>query len=452
VFDAARLRLGRLLTWRRARTYAFLLVALYVIAWIDVLLLGTPPLNSGGAPMSGDYIAFQTAARLIVSGRAAQMYDHATVAEVQGTLLGGAIPGFYDAYRNPPFFALIYTPLASLDLIPAFGVWFGLSLACLGLSLKLLLDEVPALRRRWRGLLIFVLAFAPVYFGLIDGENAALSLLLYVLIYRSFRRGQDLALGVWAALGLFKPQLFFIFPLVFLITRRWRALVAYVVTALALLGVSIALVGTDGLQAWARIILEPEGGNALANGWRMASAKALFDSLLPGLGGVSLAAYLAVAVALLAGLSHVWRRPSVNLPVAFALTCLVTVLIDPHLVDYDLSVLVAAGVVASSLVPRYALAILPLYLVTILRAQIPIGDAAALQITAPILLALTGLLYWQTRHVAAESQGVLEPDGDRPGSRPQVEIPVAMGAGTDAPVGVAQGRVRVGRLDGRHID
>ena len=48
----------------------------------------------------------------------------------------------------------------------------------------LLLGEAPRLRERRRGLVVLVVAFPPVYFGLIDGENAVISLLLYVLIYR----------------------------------------------------------------------------------------------------------------------------------------------------------------------------------------------------------------------------------------------------------------------------
>jgi alpha-1,2-mannosyltransferase len=398
-----RQRLARLLTWRRARAWALVLVALYLVAWIDVLVLGSPPLNSVGAPMSGDYIAFHTAARLIAAGQAAQMYDHATVVSVQDDLLHGAIPNFYDAYRNPPFFALAYLPMVGLDLLPAFAVWFAISLACLGLAIKLLLDEVPSLQARWAGVLIFVFAFAPVYFGLIDGENATVSLLLYALIYRAFARGQDRALGVWAALGLFKPQLFLVFPLVFLITRRWRSLLWYALTVAVLFGVSLMLVGAEGMQAWVRTLLEHESGNALANNWRMASAKSLFDALLPGLGVVSLLFYAAVSVALLIVLWQVWRRPEVNLPVAFAMTTLIAVLIDPHLVDYDLTVLVAAGIVAGVLVRRYALVILPLYVLTLLRAQIPVGDAT-IQLTAPLLAVLTVWMFWEIRSpIASES-------------------------------------------------
>jgi len=306
---------------------------------------------------------------------------------VQVGLLEGRIPNFYDAYRNPPFYALVYAPLALLDLLPAFAIWCLIGFLSMGLALRVLLDETQWLRERWRGVLIFMFAFPPLYFGLIDGENALLSLLLFALIYRALVRHEDVWLGVLCALGLFKPQLFFVFPFVLLATRRWRALVAYVATAAALAVVSFALVGVEGMQAWGRVLLEPEGGNATVNGWRMASAKSFFDALLPGSGSFSIALYFVVTLLVLAALWRVWTRRSVNLPAAWLFTCLVAVLVDPHLVDYDLTVLVSAGIVAAAVVPRLAWAVVPLYLVTLLRAAIPLGEVVSLQLTAPLLLA-----------------------------------------------------------------
>jgi len=393
---ARRRRLVRLLTWRRARNYALiLLLPLYVAAWVFGVVTGTPPLNSSGTPLSGDYIAFHAAGRLVLEGRASEMYDKPTVVGVQDGLLGGVIPGFYDAYRNPPFYALLYAPLAAVDLLPGFGVWSVLGLACLGLALKLLLGDAPAVMRdRWRGLLILVLAFPPVYFGLIDGENAMVSLLLYALIVRALVRRQDLALGVWCALGLFKPQLFFVFPLIFVATRRWRALLAYVVTAVVLFAVPFVLVGADGMQSWLRILLEPEGGNATVNGWRMTSAKAFFDTLLPSNATLSLALYGLTSAVLVFGLIRTWLRRDVDLASVWVLTVLVAVLVDPHLVDYDLTVLVAAGVIGAALVPRLALLIVPLYVTTLLRAQVPVGDAAVL--LTPLLLALCAVWVYRS--------------------------------------------------------
>ncbi len=387
--------------WRRARAFALVLLALYVVAWVNVVILnGDPPLNSGGVPIAGDFIAFQAAGRLVLSGQAADLYSHDAIVAVQDQLLGGRIPHFYDAFRNPPFVALLYAPFASLDLLQAFAMWCAIGVACLALALSLLLQETPWLQPRWRGVLIFVLAFPPVYFGFIDGENALLSLLLFALIYRSFARGNDVQLGVWSALGLFKPQLFFLFPLLFLITRRWRALAAYAATALVLAAISLALVGPDGVQSWLRILLEPEGGNATVNGWRMASAKSFFDALLPGFSTVSITLYTLTCVVLLAGLARAWLQRSVNLPTAWALTCLVAVLIDPHLVDYDLTVLAAAALIAAPLVPKLLWAIVPLYVVTLLRAQIPLGEVAALQLAQLLLVGCAVTLWRYKTHVS----------------------------------------------------
>jgi hypothetical protein len=387
-------RVARLLTWRRTRAYALILVVLYLVAWVSVIVTGDPPINSGGAPMAGDYIAFHTAGRLVLSGRAAEMYSHDAVVALQDELLGGRIPHFYDAFRNPPFVALLYAPFAALDLLWGFAMWCLFGLACLALALRLLLAETPWLKHRWRGLLIFIWAFPPVYFGFIDGENALLSLLLFALIYRALARNQHIQLGVWMALGLFKPQLFFVFPLILLTTRRWKALTAYIATAVALLAISVALVGPAGMQAWLRILIEPEGGNATVNGWRMTSAKSFFDILFPGYSPLSLAVYGVVSVVLLVAMTRLWARRDAPIQSVWAFTCLVAVLVDPHLVDYDLTVLVSAGIIAASLVPKLLWAIVPLYVVTLLRAQIPLGDVAALQLAPPLLIAC-GVAVWR---------------------------------------------------------
>jgi len=320
------------------------------------------------------------------------MYDHDRVAAVQDQILGGRAPGFYDAFRNPPFFVLPFVPLAALPLLPAFALWFIVSCVCLGAALWLLVEEVPELRRRWRGLVAVVLAFAPVYFGLIDGENATLSLLLYVLIYRAIVRDQPGLAGMWAALGLFKPQLFVVFPLVFLARRNWRALLAYALTTLILSAISLGLVGVAGLQAWLRILVEPEAGNAMANAWRMASLKSFFDALLSGNASLGLGLYLASAVLLLGGVVAVWSSRRTSRRLAWIFTCLVAVLVDPHLVDYDLSVLVPAGVLAATLVPGTRAWIALLYPLLVFRVQLPLGDSV-LQF-GPLVIAVCLGLVW----------------------------------------------------------
>ena len=372
--------MDRLFTWKRARIYGLLLCALYLVAYVSVTIQGTFPFNSSHEPIGGDYIAFYTAGRLLVSG---QLYDHATVSAFQSQLLGGQIPGFYDAYRNPPFYAVLFVPLSGLPLVPSFAIWTVLSLGLLALAVFLVA------RRRWLDVMILSLAFGPVYFGLIDGENATVSLLLYVLIYRSLNSSRA---GLWAALGLFKPQLFFVWPIVFVVSRRWRALVLYGAVSLMLLVVSLAAVGVDGLQAWLRILLDMEQGNATRNAWRMHSLKAFFDLLLPSLPVAAWLLYAASSAVLLAAVALVWSRRPTDVALPFAFTTLVAVLVDPHLVDYDLSVLLLPAVLAIPALPALRGWALLLYPVLLLRTQLPIGPAS-LQISTLLVLACAWMLW-----------------------------------------------------------
>jgi alpha-1,2-mannosyltransferase len=379
-------RLERLLTWKRARAYAFVLGFIYLYAWCLVVFQGRPPLSSADEPIGGDYVAFYTAGRILMEGDGARLYDRATVTAVQDVALDGRMPGFYDAFRNPPFFAAVFAPLSALDLVPSFAVWSLLSLAALLVALRLLCDVVPGMAGRWRGLFLIAFAFGPVYFGLIDGQNSTLSLLLFVLIYRSLLLKHDRLAGALAAVGLFKPQLFFVFPLVFLAARRWRALASYAATALVLAAVSFALVGVTGLQGWLRVLLDMETDNALKNAWRMHSVKGFLDLLLPGQSALALGLYTVATVALLAVLWRAWVQRGELTPHLWVLTSAVIALVDPHLVDYDLTALIPAGVLAAIYLPHLRWLLVALYPLLVFRSQLPLGPSS-LQLTTLLLIA-----------------------------------------------------------------
>jgi hypothetical protein len=383
----------RVLTFKRAWTYALLLVGLYLSIWIYDLVLASPPMYPDEVPIGGDYIAFHAAGRLVLNGRATELYDRSAVVAVQDSLLGGRKPGFYDGFRNPPFAALPFVPLALLDLVPAVAVWTLVSLGCLGVALWLLFEEMPHLKQRRHGLVVLVFAFAPVFFGLIGGQTAAVSLLLYVLIYRALVRDQDELVAVWAALGLFKPQLFIVFPLVLLARQSWRALLVYALTALGLAAVSLALVETEGLAAWVRILIEPESGQVLVNAWRMVSLRSFLEILFAGYSTVSLGLYAVTSAILLVALFERWAHRRASLDMLWIFTCLVAVLADPHLVDYDLTVLIPAGVLAVTCAPSVRWWLVLLYVLLVFRAQLPLPGDAAVQLSTLVLLVCLRLVW-----------------------------------------------------------
>jgi hypothetical protein len=266
----------------------------------------------------------------------------------------------------------------------------------LGVGLWLLSAEVPQVKQRWRGLLILVFAFAPVFFGLIDGENATVSLLLYVLIYRALLRDQDHLVALWAALGLFKPQLFCVFPLVLLARRSWSALLLYGLTAGVLAVISLFLVGGAGLATWLRIVIEPESGQVVVNTWRMVSLKSFLDTLLPAQPGIALGGYLLGSAVLLGVVIRLWADRRVPRDLAWIFTSMAAVLVDPHMIDYDLTVLIPAGVLAVLRVPAVRWWLVPLYVVLVFRAHVPLGDAAV-QVSSLVLFVCIAFVWIRAR-------------------------------------------------------
>ena len=397
-------RLERLLTWKRCSTYAAIVGLLFLAAWAWSTFAGRAPLTRSGEPILGDYVAFYAAGRMVLDGHADAIFDPAAVRAAQAAATQGLVPDLYDPLRNPPFVALAVAPLTLLDPLASFVVWSVLNLAALGAALWLALDAIQSLRRHWRAILIVALAFAPVYRGLIGGQNATVSLLLFVLIYRSMRAGHDGRAGFWSALGLFKPQLFLVFPVVFAASRRWRALAVYCLAGSALAAVSLAMIGPDGLQQWLRVIVDHESGNAARNAYRMHSLKAFFDLLLPDQSTIAIGLYAIGAGVLLVLLARLWststRRPrSGDLALLWAFTSVVAVLVDPHLIDYDLTVLTLTALLLGVAHAQGKLWVAGFYVAALCALffdfRLPIG-AVQIQLTVPLLIAF---LIWCWREL-----------------------------------------------------
>ncbi|HEX8969549.1 MAG TPA: glycosyltransferase 87 family protein [Chloroflexota bacterium] len=397
-------RLERMLTWKRSGSYAGFVGLIFLAAWAYSTFAGTAPLTRAGEPIMGDYVAFYAAGRMVLTGSGANIYDPTAVRQAQAEATQGQVADLYDPLRNPPFVALAFAPLALLDPLPSFVVWSLINLLALAAAMWLTLDTLPSLRRHWPWIALIALAFAPVYRGLIGGQNANLSLLLFVLIYRAVRQQHHARAGGWAAIGLFKPQLFLVFPIIFAASRRWRALAVYALVATGLGLVSLAVIGGPaGIPAWISVIVDHESGNALRNAYRMHSLKAFFDLLLPGQSGLALGLYLLGSLALLVPLARLWTNPpgsDAAVSLRWALTSVVAVLIDPHLIDYDLTVLVLAALLLGAAHASGRVWVLVFYLVSLFALlfdlRLPYAGVQV-QITVPVLVMFAG---WTWRELA----------------------------------------------------
>jgi len=164
-------------------------VYIWWLCWIGVFIESRGGIDFRGNPFAGDHEAFYTAARIIWEGKesAAKIYP----TNWEGTL----------AYRNPPFYALLYYPTAGLPEFWSAFIWEFVSLFALGLGIHWLRPTNP--RRVWWQ----ALGFYPVLVTFIYGQNTLLSFAVFALTYRLLAANRPFAAGLVAGLLCYKPNL-----------------------------------------------------------------------------------------------------------------------------------------------------------------------------------------------------------------------------------------------------
>ncbi|HEY8746096.1 MAG TPA: glycosyltransferase family 87 protein, partial [Chloroflexota bacterium] len=266
------------------------------------LLFAAAVLGSHGAPgaLGGDFIAYYSAGKQLLAGDGAHLYNLASQLPYQQRLLQSSgltanrptmIPFDY-----PPPAALIFLPLALLPPRVAVLLWLAVNTAAALLAWRRLFGQ----RSRVGPLALFLLF--PLDWGLLSGQPVGLLLLLATLSFQSLTAGQDAPAGVWLGLlAVFKPQLVVIPLLGLLVLRRPRAVLGAAAAGLAVLVLSLVLVGLPGLVAYLGLLrqIDPALGNtaysvrtgAMVN-WRA------WITAIPGITGTT-ALELTAAAALL---------------------------------------------------------------------------------------------------------------------------------------------------------
>jgi hypothetical protein len=352
-------RLGALVNRQRVLVYSTIALVVVLAEYAFVLSTGTGLLDRFGQVKGTDFVEFYVAGRLVGAGRGALLYQFVPpfrfpaqfAAEARVLAPQVSDPTF--AFVVPPFYALPFVPLAALPYLQAYTVWLVLDVALLLATLRLLRPHVTLLQGPDRRLVYLVAAsFFPVLECLFDGQNAILSLFLFAAAYVALRGRRDALAGVALGLALYKPQLVLVMALFLLVGRRRDALLGLAGTALALVGVSGAIVGAAGIRDYLTLSLTMPGWVYLP-GWRtwnMHSLNSFFVLLVadPTLSR-ALAAIASLAVIGLAILA--WRaeiQTDTHGDVAefnrqFALAVLATVLVSPHVFAYDLALLLLPG-------------------------------------------------------------------------------------------------------------
>lgn len=295
-----------------------------------------------------DFTVFYTAGKMLREGQGPQLYHPnaqlATQAEFarNSDIRRGPLP-----YIHPPFEALFFLPLTFLSYPQAFVAWNLINLVMLFGVAGLLRNSLLSLQSIpvWH-MVLFALAFFPVFANFHQGQDAILLLLVVTLSFRALDRDADPLAGCWLGLGLFKYHLILPLALVLMIWRGRRFILGFVASSSAVVLISLGLVGWKGVldypaYAW-RVVSQPAFGGippgqlpslfGLVAGWPFAQK---IGSAVPMVAAAGSAALLMIVASL-----RKYARDEALFRLCFAGAVMTALLVGWSTNSYDLSLLV----------------------------------------------------------------------------------------------------------------
>lgn len=212
------------------------------MTWHALLAPNANWVGPTGTHFGLDFVNFWSAGRLVLDGLVAQGYDPAAYKALLAIWFAPAT--VFTNLSYPPSLLPWLAPFAALPYFWAYALWAALGVAAFtgaALGRTPTRDDLP---------LCAVLLISPVVISnLVFGQIALIMTLLFIGAMRVLPVRPVLA-GVLIGLLTMKPQLGVLLPVFLLAIGAWRTIAAATVTALALVGLSVALFGMAPWHAY----------------------------------------------------------------------------------------------------------------------------------------------------------------------------------------------------------
>jgi hypothetical protein len=274
---------------------------------------------------SHDFLSFYTGAYLTSHGMASQLYDPAAQWAMEKRLAPSNVE--LVPFIRPPFYAILLSPLGRLPFGAAFTCWSLLQIGVLAACFAW------AWRRFGMVALMMGCISVPAAIGIAHGQDGVLFLAVMIVSYTLAEKKRDFAAGAVLGLLLVKFHLTPLWVVAMMLEKRWKMLAGFAATSAAAVGVSLAVIGLDGIRTYAALLQNRD--------LRWLSPAPEFMISLQGLGAnlgiTAVTAYAAGAVAVVAlfltGLQNapLWR--------VYAVTTAASLLLAPHVYGYDAAML-----------------------------------------------------------------------------------------------------------------
>lgn len=327
----------------------FLIVFLvYSISWGTAIF-------SGGHLIQGDFIATYTAIQVINKGYNTQLYDFSIQRQVQHTFAHLSVPPEdLLPYITPPFFIIPFLPLGFLSYSQALLIMISLNVGLTVGVVSLLRKNFFKLKRiSYWTIILACFSFFPCFINLIQGQNSAITLLILTQVYILIKKQRNILAGAILAVALYKPQLVFVFGLLFFIKQQWLIMFGFGMVTSFLMTFSYLFVGHQGFVDYINLVVidSPlKDGLYGINYPYMHNWRALFRIFL-GSNHSTVIDYLTITTTVLSlcvllwAWRHHWNPHTQRFDLQFALAIIITLLISPHLNTHDLTLWILVGAI-----------------------------------------------------------------------------------------------------------
>jgi hypothetical protein len=292
-----------------------------------------------------DFRVFYSSALLVKQGRGDQLYNQ----QVQGQLQDSLFPDETSRpdtlpFNHPAYETLLWLPLTLMSYQTGTIAWLALNgLILIGLSVYMA-SRLSHLRMATA--LGGLLAFAPLTFTLLLGQDSIILLAIYTFAFFNLKKGRPYSAGAILALGLFRFHLVLPFVFILLLCRHWRFVAGFCLAALVPIIGSVYITGLSGSRDYINLLLYESRYNAIQQHvhipTNMPNLRGLL-SLLCGNGATTerLVSPLTVvgSVGLLVLVYIIWRRRRPSLEVQTFVALIITTLVSYYMYAYDLALL-----------------------------------------------------------------------------------------------------------------
>jgi hypothetical protein len=322
---------------RQAKGHAILVaVTVWIMATV-VSFTGTSDRGIAGPLKGADFVQFYTLGHLASAHRIREMYDAASFHEAQAEFLPESAREIYPPVY-PPQAAVMFVPMSGLSYQRALFIWSLITIAGYALIVwsawKVVADRLPD--RTF--VIAAAAAFPPFWILILHGQVTVILLFAFWAGWLALEHHRRWLAGFAFGLLALKPQFGIPLAVVVLASGEWAMLTGAVTSVMAQAVVVWMVLGSDAFTTFADSIPTTIAYADLleAKPFMSHSLRAL-TRLTPN--WIGLPMWAALAAIVLWFTVRAWKSDA-PLRVRLGVVVLAATLVNPHVIIYDLTVLV----------------------------------------------------------------------------------------------------------------